>query len=471
MIDLITNYNKGIYNNKINKNLKNFFETDNKNKEKAILIFIKIKHKKENRLSGLTGKIDINEEIEELKSLTFSAGAYVEGLIVHNQIEPNPKYFISTGKLEELKKQVENSDIDLVIFDSDLTSAQQSNLQDKLNIKVIDRTALILDIFAQRAQSREGKLQVELAQLNYILPRLRGKGVQLSRLGGGIGTRGPGEQKLEVDRRKIRKRISQLEEKINQIAIQRDIQRKKREVSNIFLVSLVGYTNSGKSTILNTITDSNVLVKDMLFSTLDSTTRRLKDPEMEEILLTDTVGFIEKLPHQLIASFKSTLEEVRKADLLLLVVDVSNHNFENHITSVKSVLKEIEVLQKPIILVFNKIDKIDNKVLQKIKIKYRNAIFISALNKIGFGELHPKIKKMLDKNLIKITVKIPYSESKLISFIHNNCEIKSTKYLEDSVIFLLNANLKFCNQLSQYIYKESNSGRQEEKVKYLKNIF
>jgi GTP-binding protein HflX len=459
MIDLITNYNKGIYNNKINKNLKNFFETENKNKEKAILIFIKIKHKKENRLPGLTGKIDINEEIEELKNLTSSAGAYIEGLIVHNQIEPNPKYFISSGKLEELKKQVENSDIDLVIFNSDLTPAQQSNLQDKLNIKVIDRTALILDIFAQRAQSREGKLQVELAQLNYLLPRLRGKGVQLSRLGGGIGTRGPGEQKLEVDRRKIRKKINQLEEKINQIAIQRDIQRKKREGGNVFLVSLVGYTNSGKSTILNIVTDSNVLVKDMLFSTLDSTTRRLKAPEMEEILLTDTVGFIEKLPHQLIASFKSTLEEVRKADLLLLVVDMSNQNFENHINSVKNVLKEIEVLQKPIILVFNKIDKIDRKVLQKVKIKQRDAIFISALNKIGLEELYSKIKKVLDKNLLKINVKIPYSESKLISFIHNNCEVKTTKYLEDSVVFLLNANLKFCNQLSQYIYKGSNSGR------------
>jgi GTPase len=468
MIDLITNYNKGIYNNKINKKQKKFFETENKNKEKAILIFIKIKHKKENILHGLISKIDINEEIEELKSLTFSAGAYTEGLIVHNQIEPNPKYFISTGKLEEVKKQVENSDIDLVIFNSDLTPAQQSNLQDKLNIKVIDRTALILDIFAQRAQSREGKLQVELAQLNYILPRLRGKGVQLSRLGGGIGTRGPGEQKLEADRRKIRKKINQLEEKINQIAIQRDIQRKKREVSNVFLVSLVGYTNSGKSTILNTITDSNVLVKDMLFSTLDSTTRRLKVPEMEEILLTDTVGFIEKLPHQLIASFKSTLEEVRKADLLLLVVDTSNQNFENHINSVKNVLKEIEVLQKPIILVFNKIDKIDRKILQKVKIKQRDAIFISALNKIGLEELYLKIKKVLDKNLLKITVKIPYSESKLISFIHNNCEVKDTKYLEDSIVFLLNSNLKLCNQLSQYIYKGSNSGR---KVKYLKNIF
>ena len=230
-------------------------------KENALLVLVKIKSKKDT--------INIEEEIEELKNLTISAGANIEGYIIHKQSEPTPKYFLSTGKLEEIKKLVNESQIDLVIFDEDLTSAQQSNLQEKLSAKVIDRTALILDIFSQRARSREGKLQVELAQLNYILPRLRGKGTQLSRLGGGIGTRGPGEQKLEVDRRKIRKRISQLEEKLKQISTQRDTQRKNREESNVFLISLIGYTNSGKSTLLNSITESDVIVKDMLFSTLD----------------------------------------------------------------------------------------------------------------------------------------------------------------------------------------------------------
>ena len=415
-------------------------------KENALLVLVKIKSKKDT--------INIEEEIEELKNLAISAGANIEGFIVHKQSEYTPKYFLSTGKLEEIKNLVNESQIDLLIFDEDLTSAQQSNLQEKLDAKVIDRTALILDIFSQRARSREGKLQVELAQLNYILPRLRGKRTQLSRLGGGIGTRGPGEQKLEVDRRKIRKRISQLEEKLNQVSIQRDTQRKNREESNVFLISLIGYTNSGKSTLLNSITESDVIVKDMLFSTLDSTTRKMHIPETEEILMTDTVGFIEKLPHQLVASFKSTLEEVKKADLLLLVVDCSNPNYSNHIKSVMSVLKEIEVLNKQILLVFNKIDKLENKQLKALSIKYKNVSFISALNKIGLEDLYLKIIKIREKQLMKITVKIPYNESKLISFIYNNCKIAGKKYLEDSIIMLLIIDPKYCGQFAEFIFKD-----------------
>ncbi|MBE3088777.1 MAG: GTPase HflX [Actinobacteria bacterium] len=415
-------------------------------KENALLVLVKIKSKKDT--------LNIEEEIEELKNLAISAGANIEGCIVHKQSEPTPKYFLSTGKLEEIKRLVNESQIDLVIFDEDLTSAQQSNLQEKLNAKVIDRTALILDIFSQRARSREGKLQVELAQLNYILPRLRGKGTQLSRLGGGIGTRGPGEQKLEVDRRKIRKRISQLEEKLKQISIQRDIQRKNREESNVFLISLIGYTNSGKSTLLNSITESDVIVRDMLFSTLDSTTRKMHIPETEEILMTDTVGFIEKLPHQLVASFKSTLEEVKKADLLLLVVDCSNPNYSNHIKSVMSVLKEIEVLNKQTLLVFNKIDKLENKQLKTLSIKYKNVTFISALYKIGLEDLYLKIIEIREKQLMKITVRIPYNESKLISFIYNNCKIVEKKYLEDSIVMLLIIDPKYCSQFAEFIFKD-----------------
>jgi GTPase len=421
---------------------------NNKNKdkkEKALLVLVKIKSKKDTTC--------IEEEIEELKNLAISAGADIEGCIIHKQSEPTPKYFLSTGKLEEIKVLIDENQINLVIFDEDITSAQQSNLQDKLKAKVIDRTALILDIFSQRARSREGKLQVELAQLNYILPRLRGKGTQLSRLGGGIGTRGPGEQKLEIDRRKIRKRISQLEEKLNQISIQRDTQRKNREESNVFLISLVGYTNSGKSTLLNSITESDVIVKDMLFSTLDSTTRKMHIPETEEILMTDTVGFIEKLPHQLIASFKSTLEEVKKADLLLLVVDCSNPNFSNHIESVMSVLKEIEVLNKEILLVFNKIDKLENKQLKTLSIKYKNATFISALCKIGLDDLYSKIIKIREKQQMKITVKIPYNENKIISFIYKNCKIIGKKYLEDSIIMLLIIDPKNASHFAEFIFK------------------
>src|SRR4030065_2315235 len=327
-------------------------------KEKALLIFASFDRFKISTKGKPAYQAASNENIEELKNLAFSAGAEVEDVLYSRHDKPDPKYFIGKGKLEEARIIVESKNIELVIFDDEITPTQQRNLQLKLNTKVIDRTALILDIFAQRAHSSEGKLQVELAQLNYLLPRLTGKGVELSRLGGGIGTRGPGETKLEVDRRKIRKRISLLKNKIYQIGIQRDTQRQRREERNVFQIALVGYTNSGKTTLLNSTSDSNAYVEDRLFSTLDSTTRKLKIYHNSDVLISDTVGFIEKLPHQLIASFKSTLEEVKRSDLLLLVIDISKPDFENNIYSVKEVLKEIEVGQKPIVLVFNKIDKI-----------------------------------------------------------------------------------------------------------------
>ncbi len=447
------------------------FETEKSKdgKEKALLVFIKLKFPRATKRiiynvaddifqSSDSPEFRISEEIEELKNLTSAAGAEVKEVVFHKQSNLNPKYLISTGKLEEIVLTAKEGSFDLAIFDNELTPAQQSNLENKLKIKVIDRTALILDIFAQRAQSSEGKLQVELAQLNYLLPRLIGKGVKLSRLGGGIGTRGPGEQKLEVDRRTIRKNISQLEERINQISIQRDIQRKTRQDNNIFLISLVGYTNGGKSTLLNILTRSDVLVKDMLFSTLDSTTRRLKIPEMDEVLISDTVGFIEKLPHQLVAAFKSTLEEVRRADLLLMVIDSGNINFSQHIKSVMNVLKELEVHHKTIILVFNKIDKLDNKTLDILRLKYRNALFISALNKKGLDGLYEKIKKVVDRNRLSLFLKIPYSETKLISFIFNNCKILDKRYEDDGIMLKINANSRYEDKLSGFIYKEFDSG-------------
>ena len=446
------------------------FETEKikDEKEKALLIFIKLKFPRETKKaiykvtdvifeSRHSPEFKINEEIEELKNLASAAGAEVKDVVLHRQSKLNPKYLISTGKLDEISSTVQEGSFNLVIFDNELTPAQQSNLENKLKIKVIDRTALILDIFAQRAQSSEGKLQVELAQLNYLLPRLIGKGVQLSRLGGGIGTRGPGEQKLEVDRRTIRKKISQLEERITHIAVQRDIQRKTRQDNNIFSISLVGYTNGGKSTLLNILTSSEVLVKDMLFSTLDSTTRRLKIPEMDEILISDTVGFIEKLPHQLVAAFKSTLEEVRRADLLLMVIDASSINFEQHIRSVMNVLKELEVHHKTIILVFNKIDMLDGKSLDILRLKYRNALFISALKKKGLDGLYEKIKKVVDKNRLSLILKIPYRETKIISFIFNNCKILDKRYEDDGVMLNINANSRYRDKLSGFICKEFRS--------------
>jgi GTP-binding protein HflX len=422
-------------------------------REKVLLVFINFENFKNNTTKKQRYPKTINENVEELKNLTISAGADVEEILCHKQDKPNPKYFISTGKLEEIKNIVDNKEIELVIFDNEITPTQQRNLQLKLDTKVLDRTALILDIFAQRAHSMEGKLQVELAQLNYLLPRLIGKGIELSRLGGGIGTRGPGETKLEVDRRKIRKRISLLEKKIYQISVQRDTQRKKREEKNIFQIALVGYTNSGKSTLLNATTDSDAYVEDRLFSTLDSTTRKLKIYPNSEVLISDTVGFIEKLPHQLIASFKSTLEEVKRTDLLLLVVDISNTNFENNIYSVKEVLKEIGVWQKPVVLIFNKIDKLSSGELNSLKIKYKNSVFISALKRMGMPELYLRIKKIIERHYLNIIVKIPYNENKIMSFIYSNCQVLGRRDLEDSTILNLNVNSKYCSILSRYIYR------------------
>ncbi|NQT66427.1 MAG: GTPase HflX [Actinobacteria bacterium] len=422
-------------------------------REKVLLVFINFENFKNNTTKKQRYLKTVNENVEELKNLTTSAGADVEEILCHKQDKPNTKYLISTGRLEEIKNIVDNKEIELVIFDNEITPTQQRNLQLKLDTKVLDRIALILDIFAQRAHSREGKLQVELAQLNYLLPRLIGKGIELSRLGGGIGTRGPGETKLEVDRRKIRKRISLLDKKIYQISVQRDTQRKKREEKNIFQIALVGYTNSGKSTLLNATTDSDAYVENRLFSTLDSTTRKLKIYPNSEVLISDTVGFIEKLPHQLIASFKSTLEEVKRTDLLLLVVDINNTNFENNIYSVKEVLKEIGVWQKPVVLVFNKIDKLSSGELNSLKIKYKNSVFVSALKRRGLPELYLRIKKIIERHYLNIIVKIPYNENKIMSFIYSNCQVLRRRDLEDSTILNLNVNSKYCSMLSRYIYR------------------
>ena len=395
-----------------------------------------------------------DENIEELSNLALSAGADIGEILSYKQQKPNPKYFISSGRLENIKMLLEEKDIGLIIFDDEITPTQQRNLQKKLDIKVLDRAALILDIFAQRANSREGKFQVELAQLNYLMPRLIGRGIELSRLGGGIGTRGPGETKLEVDRRNIRNRITILEKKIEQISVQRGTQRKSRK-NNIYQVALAGYTNSGKSTLLNSFTGSDVYARNMLFSTLDSTTRKLGLAVKPEVLITDTVGFIEKLPHQLIAAFKSTLEEVKISDLLLLVIDISNSSFESNILSVKKVLKEIDVWGKPFIMVFNKIDKIDDSLLKSLQLKYRNSIFISALKGTGLEGLKERIKKHIEKHNLNIKVMIPYSSQKTISFIYNKCQVLKRKDIKNGILLDLNIESKYNSSLSPYIYRKN----------------
>ncbi|MCD4670705.1 MAG: GTPase HflX, partial [Actinomycetia bacterium] len=287
-----------------------------------------------------------------------------------------------------------------------------------------------------------------------LMPRLIGRGVELSRLGGGIGTRGPGETQLEVDRRNIRNRITSLEKKIDQISVQRGTQRKSRK-DNIYQIALAGYTNSGKSTLLNSLTDSDVYARNMLFSTLDSTTRKLRLEVKPDVLITDTVGFIEKLPHQLIAAFKSTLEEVKISDLLLLIVDISNSSFESNILSVKKVLKEIDVWGKPFIMVFNKIDKIDDGLLKSLQLKYRNSIFISALKGTGLEKLKERIKKNIEKHNLNIKVIIPYSDQKIISFIYNKCQVLKRKDMENGILLDLNIESKYSSSLSPYIYRKN----------------
>lgn len=348
------------------------------NPEKAVLVGIEISAPK---------NIPLIESMQELERLAVTAGANVIAGITQKRDKPDQKYCIGSGKLEELKAMVVSRQANLVIFDCSLSPSQERNLEEALGTKVIDRTELILDIFGQHARSKEGMLQVELAQSNFLLTRLSGHGVLMSRLGGGIGTRGPGETKLEYDRRRIRKKISDLKKEIEKVRTERSLRREKRRRSKIPIAALVGYTNSGKSTLLNSLAKADVLTEDKLFATLDPTIRRVYLPDGKIILLSDTVGFIQKLPHQLIAAFRATLEEVTEADLLIHVVDASHPYFEDQITAVFTVLEELKSITKPIITVFNKIDKSNKKLSGKLLGKYQPAIAVSALYNQGLEEL------------------------------------------------------------------------------------
>jgi GTP-binding protein HflX len=298
----------------------------------------------------------VEETLQELERLVETAGGETVGRIIQRREAPDPATYIGKGKLEELKALQAETQATTVIFDDQLSPAQQRNLERALEVKVLDRTALILDIFAQRARSHEGKLQVELAQMRYTLPRLGGKGLILSRLGGGIGTRGPGETKLEVDRRRIRSKIHDIEEEIKTVCAQRAVHRSRREQSGLPCIALVGYTNAGKSTLLNRLTDAGVLVEDKLFATLDPTIRLLILPSGRKVLLADTVGFIRKLPHALIAAFRATLEEVIYADVLMHVIDAGAPDWQEQSQAVYEVLKELDAADKPMITVMNKTD-------------------------------------------------------------------------------------------------------------------
>lgn len=374
----------------------------------------------------------VEDSLEELKQLADTAGAQVVAKFLQKRPKPDPAFFIGRGKVQELALYVQQENIDLCIFDDELTPAQQRNIEQAMGIRVLDRTALILDIFAQRARTNEGKLQVELAQLQYTLPRIMGKGLSLSRLGGGIGTRGPGETKLEVDRRRIRDRIAYIKECIGKVKSVRNLHRAGRAKASVPTVSLVGYTNAGKSTLLNVLTNSDIYAKDQLFATLDPTTRQLDLPVKQQAILTDTVGFIQRLPHQLVAAFQSTLEEVVESDVLLHVIDVSHELYKEQSNAVYKVLEQIGAKDKTIITVYNKIDKLpEDSALPERLAREENNICISAKGRKNLDGLLALIAENLKLQSIEADFMIPYSDTAVVSKLHEAGTVLEQEYLAE----------------------------------------
>ena len=377
-------------------------------------------------------KWQVKDHLDELASLAYTARAEVNDIIIQERKKPDSAYFIGKGKAEEMAIKIEMEEIDLVIFDDELSPAQARNLENLTKVKVIDRAGLILDIFADHARSRESKTQVELAQLKYLLPRLTRQWTHLSRQVGGIGTKGPGETQLETDRRLVRTRITVLNKELKVIEKQRESQRKQQK--EFHRIALMGYTNAGKSTLMNALTDSDTLVEDKLFATLDTTTRRFELKPNMNILVSDTVGFIRKLPHDLIASFKSTLSQTIEADILIHVVDLSHPAFEEHIEIVNSLLDELEVKDTPLLLVFNKVDKIkESDCFANMQQKYNDAIFISAKKNMRLGRLNKKILSLLEKEYVEKDFELTYDKSHLVSKIRGLGEILNQDYSEENI--------------------------------------
>ncbi len=368
------------------------------------------------------------DSLAELEELARSAGARVEALVSVKRHEPQVAHLIGKGKLEELNQLCREKNSDLVIFDEDLSGVQQRNLEEALQVKIIDRTQLILDIFAQRAHSRDGKLQVELAQLEYLLPRLSGKGKELSRMGGGIGARGPGEQKLEVDRRRIRERIDRLKGELEQLRHRRQFYQERRKKKELPTVAIIGYTNAGKSALFNALTGASAVVENRLFSTLDPLLRTLVLPNNQKILLMDTVGFIQWLPHHLIDAFKATLEGVKEADILLEVLDVSHQNVEEHCQAVYQVLKELEADDKPIIFILNKIDLLEFPGrADRFRKQFHESVTVSALNRQGLPELIGKLAEYFSRRLVEIKIVVPNEEMRILGLIYEEGEVLARK--------------------------------------------
>jgi len=407
-------------------------------------------------LSGVS-RSDVEDSLDELARLADTAGAEVIDRITQYRERPDAAYFIGKGKAEEIATLYAASDASSVIFDVDLSPAQTRNLEAVINGKVIDRTRLILDIFALHARTKEAMLEVELAQLEYQLPRLTRMWTHLSRQvsgararSGGIGTRGPGETQLELDRRLLRTRMYHLRHSLDKIRRNHQLERRSRE--DMFTIALVGYTNAGKSTLLNALADENLYTDDKLFSTLDSTTRVVHLSGNHDVLLTDTVGFIRRLPHHLIASFRATLEQVKEARMLLHVVDVSQSSAQEQILAVEEVLKELDALDKPTLMVFNKIDRLeDMSELPILRHRYPNNAEISALSGEGLDDLKDKLLEIASKDEVEIDVDIPHKEGQIVNYIHNHGEVLEQEFRGDLVHMRARMDRKHAGKLDKFM--------------------
>ncbi|MCK6614673.1 MAG: GTPase HflX [Ignavibacteriaceae bacterium] len=408
--------------------------------EKAVLVALK---------TSRVTRDTVDEHLDELEELALTAGAVAVKKFIQDRSGYDSAYFIGTGKVEEIKQYVEDNNINLVIFDDDLSPVQLRNLEKAINKKIVDRSALILDIFAKHASTNEAKTQVELAQLLYYLPRLTRQWTHLSKQYAGVGTKGPGETQIETDRRLVRDRIAMLRQRLKKIEGQRETQTARRK--ELLRISLVGYTNAGKSTLFNLLTGAGILAEDKLFATLDSTTRTLQLENSANAIISDTVGFIRKLPHHLVASFRSTLREVREADIILHIIDASHPFFEDHIQVVDETLKSLECNTKPVIKVFNKIDKLDNTAeLEYIRQNFDLSVSLSASTGLNVHALIEMISSLATSGFAEETVTLPIEKSFLIARIRNIADILEETYLDTGVTLryrVSNANLEIARNI------------------------
>lgn len=394
------------------------------------------------------GTYNVEVSIDELEELARTAGAVVAAKVIQKRDKPDTATYIGSGRLEEVKEYAQANDIDLLIFDCELTPSQQRNIENETDIRVIDRTTLILDIFAARARSGEGKIQVELAQLKYSLPRLGGKGTELSRLGGGIGTRGPGESKLESDRRHIRRRIQSLEEELVEIKKRRENLRNRREKDGVETVAIVGYTNAGKSTLMNALTNAGVLAENKLFATLDPTSRALTLPDGRSVMLIDTVGLVRRLPHHLVEAFRSTLEEAASASVILNLCDASDPCCTEHLAITRQLLDSLGCVDKPVISVLNKCDLCDDGFILPAQGKF---VMISAINGVGLDNLLAHIQLALPLTRKKAEMLIPYTDGGLVSFIREDGVMIQEEYRPDGIYVKAVMDIRFLEKHKDYI--------------------